>query len=102
MALSNIFREPRREITESVVGIAAAAIAVGIVAPGDYYFALWFEEITGGHKTGGCPWELGMAFFGPCAGLLILGAILATHGLGDAICNRLERVGLQLRPRNRP
>lgn len=99
MALSNIFREPRREITESVVGLALAAAILVPLLWVDYHFARWFEEITGGAGNGGCPWQLGMGLFGPMAGLGIMAALFATHELGDRACDALERRGLQLRPR---
>ena len=98
MALSNIFREPRREITESIVGIAAFGVAMA----GDYHFARWFEEITTNSEGhGGCPWPLGLMF-----GFIFLGIIIAvvffTHAIGDSICNALQERGIHLRPRNRP
>lgn len=39
MALSNIFREPRREITESAIGLGIFAAA----AWADYHFAVWLQ-----------------------------------------------------------
>lgn len=41
MALSNIFREPRREITESAIGITVAAATIGGLGFGDYHLALF-------------------------------------------------------------
>jgi hypothetical protein len=96
MALSNIFREPRREITESLVGLS---IFAAVLVP-DYYLALWFQGVTGGPNGGGCPWPVGM-FFGLVVGfILILGSIEA-HELGDAVCNALQRRDLHLRPKQR-
>lgn len=103
MALSNILREPRREITESAVGI----LAVGAVAvPAlwlDYLFAVWFREVSGGDASG-VPWPVGIVI----GALLTLAAVLffsmvlaATHAAGEGICNALQRRGIYLRPRER-
>lgn len=96
MALSNIFREPRREITESAVGIA---IVAGFLY-GDYCFAAWLYSMTADNPRGGFPVVLGMimgvVFFIVCIGMLVL-----THALGEAICNALAKRGLELRPRQR-
>lgn len=96
MALSNIFREPRREITESIVGI----VLVGLLLGADYRFATWFEVATGGDGKG-CPWPIGLIFGAGAAFFLVIAAV-ATHQIGDSICNALDRRGLQLRPINRP
>jgi hypothetical protein len=90
MALSNIFREPQREITESVVGIV---LLTAFIFAG-YLFCLWI----------GCKrWEdfvLGGALW-----LLVVGAvwlfITVTHDIGDEVCNALQRANIHLRPRNR-
>lgn len=97
MALSNIIREPRREITESVVGLTMFGGVVGL----DYYFALWFSDAMAATSMGSCPVFLGM-MLGLMGGILIVFLAFITHALGDGICNALERNGIQLRPRNRP
>jgi hypothetical protein len=99
MALSNIGREPRREITESAVGLAA----FGLFVWADYEFAIWFEGATRGfpvEAAGGCPWPIGM-FFGLIAAMLAFLALFVTHALGEGICNALQRNGIHLRPRVR-
>ena len=97
MALSNIFREPRREITESIIGIVAA---IGVVGGGiwiDYRIGCWIESISG---TGfwHTSWEVGMGlgFIGLCA--LIVAAEI-THALGESICEALADKGYDPRPR---
>lgn len=108
MALSNIFREPRREITESAVGLALSVVAIGA----DYAFALWLQEYVGAHPhkspnipyTLNCyyiPWPLGMGL-GICGALILCLIAFITHAFGDSICNALQRNGIHLRPRNRP
>lgn len=95
MALSNIFREPRREITESVIGI----IPLALFLYADYQFALWFHEITGGNKDG-CPVFLSLfvGIFGLVAFVLVLNV---THALGERLCDSLADRGLELRPKRR-
>lgn len=98
MALSNIFREPRREITESVVGLAL----VGVFAWCDYRFACWLQDYTGLDSAGfhNIPWGFGM-FVGVAGAIVIVFLVFATHALGEGICNSLQRGGIHLRPRNR-
>ncbi len=95
MALSNIFNEPKREITETVVGLSL----IGIFVAADYSFALWFQDITGGPERG-VPWWLGIiagVSFG-IAGVLMM---LRIHTLGERVCDSLQRHGIHLRPKRR-
>lgn len=106
MTLSNIFREPRREITESAVGLAIFGVAIWA----DYEFAVWLQDYAG-YYTGAnnvtkaeCPWPLGMmlGMMGTIA--LTLGTaiiMVASHALGDAVCNALQARGIHLRPKRR-
>ena len=96
MALSNMLREPRREITETVVGLAAI---VGFCFL-DYPFAIWFQEATGGLPHGGCPWPLGL-FVGAIVLVLVLGLAIFVHFVGEEICDALARRGAELRPKQR-
>lgn len=97
MALSNMLKEPRREITESVIGLALLGAWLVL----DYYFAMWLQEITSGGSGNPCPWPIAMIFIGPCATAMILGVIFAAHAIGEAICDSLERNGVRLRPQRR-
>lgn len=98
MALSNIFREPRREIVETVVGIGVAFIPLFL----DYKVAKWLELNLS--KEDPIPWPVGMILL-PCLFILILAVLffvlLFIHELGDIICNEFQRRGIYLRPRNR-
>jgi hypothetical protein len=91
VALSNIFREPRREITETLVGL----LVIGILVASDTAFGVWLHA----HFMT-TPVELGMLL-----GLFFGGAIISVfvifHNVGEDICNWLERNGVYLRPRNR-
>lgn len=107
MALSNIFREPRREIIESAVGIAGAAICGGSVVWLAYQFGVWLEEYAGywqtsnGTMVANIPWDAGMTL-SPAVAILGWGVLVATHAIGEGICGALQNRGIHLRPRNRP
>ena len=98
MALSNMRREPRREITETVVGV----IVFGAYVVADWYFAQWFQWVTG--PQGAYPWPAGMVL-----GILVLtvgtAAVIAlpfiVHNIGDFACEVLGLIGLDPRPRQR-
>ena len=96
MALSNIFREPRRELTESVVG----TVVTGLLLWADYHAAHWFYLASGGEGKG-CPWPLGMILLP----IVALGAtctfLFIPHVIGEALCDALARRGLELRPKRR-
>src|SRR6185295_6238663 len=104
MALSNIFREPRREITESAVGIGVFALLYA--APGTV-FAMWLGPYIAGGDCGiTCSAILAGLVIWPVfltATVLSSAAVLfVTHEIGEELCDSLERRGVHLRPRNRP
>lgn len=99
MALSNIFREPRREITESMVGMTVFVIVAGVALIIAWHLA---DSIVA--QDPGAPFPL-IVFF-----MLIIEAIVSvlavelvfvTHGIGEAICNALARRGVEFRPKRR-
>lgn len=90
MALNNIFREPRREITETIVG----GVIIGACLGGDYLLGRWIADQLG-HDL---PVAIGMLLGAIAATLAVLGLFLA-HWLGEDICDRLEDRGIRLRPR---
>ena len=95
MALSNIFEEPRREITETLIGMAAMGGFLYL----DYKFAVWFQGFSGG-SISGCPWPLGMVLGIPYLMAIALVAIVI-HRFGDYLCAVLENHGVQVRPKQR-
>lgn len=101
MALSNILREPRREITESIVGVALVALVMWA----DYAFAIWLQDGTNAVTNGaGVPWPAGMligAILAIVVPLLMVILLFFTHALGDGVCNALQAAGVHLRPRQR-
>lgn len=99
MALSNIFREPRREITESVVGISFFAI-IGMAI---HFLAMWmYTHFTIEPYPRNYWGNIAAAHF---IALIVLaigwGLLLWTHSVGDDICGFLANRGLYLRPRVR-
>ena len=100
MALSNMFREPRREITETLLGIAI----VGAFLSVDYAFAAWF--MTWAYPPNPVPRFL-LLFFGMFAGPVIAGCLIAVcvavvtsvHNIGEGCCDMLEKRNIYLRPR---
>lgn len=100
MALSNTLREPRRELTESAVGILITFGLLGGLSWADYRFAVRVYEVTGADANA-LPIPITM-FFTPMiltvVLILIAGLLTATHAIGEGICNVLERNGVRLRP----
>lgn len=99
MALSNIFLEPRREITETLVGITAVIGPVYL----DYLFASWLKVASSSPNAPnphGLPIPLGMVI-GFAATLIICVAFIFIHYVGEEICDFLARRGLHLRPTQR-
>lgn len=94
MALSNIFREPRREIVETAVGFLVVSVLIGGFVWVDYYFAHWFWTIVGDPSM---PLFIAYGVGFLAIGVACLG-ILIVHEVGDGICNSLQRRGIHLRP----
>ncbi len=98
MALSNILKEPRREIIETIVGLSVAGIYFYI----DYCFASLIANHV--HMVTPEPWGLiftigFIAFWFITLALWAL--LLIVHGLGDSICNGLKKLGYDPRPTQR-
>jgi hypothetical protein len=97
MALSNIFREPRREITETGVGVLIFLPVAWL----DYTIAARLHSLPA-HTDEPFIVPVIIAFF-----IILLGAIallvlaLGIHAVGEDICNSLEARGVHLRPRRR-
>ncbi len=104
MALSNIWNEPRREITESVVGFISV---IGLyIAPG-IAFGFWLgPKVADTPGKGNCLetcsiilsslflWPLTLAVIAAVSAFLIFG----THSIGESICDALQNRGIRLRP----
>ena len=102
MTISNIRREPRREITESLVGIGVFAVLSAI----DFGLAVWGHADDPSHSTleWACMWFFALAFLAVVVAIALLVVkvfLLATHAIGESVCNSLETRGIRLRPRQR-
>jgi hypothetical protein len=96
MALSNIFREPRREITESAVGIGIVVLFLFL----DSYFASWMQGLTVTSPGGRVP--IGVCYLAGLLALIVVALFLGfTHFVGEEICDALAKRGLELRPKIR-
>lgn len=93
MALSNILREPRREITETIVGIVIFAVFVYL----DSLFAHWLNTFT---VYNPCPIPLGY-LLGVLVTIIVALLTVLIHAVGEKTCNALARNGLELRPKQR-
>lgn len=98
MALSNIFREPRREITESIAGIVVLALCIIPV----HLFATWFRDVVSAKDPGQRLFVMVVGYLLAGAAVFVLCVLaFATHALGESICDALAKRGLELRPRER-
>ena len=102
MALSNIFREPKRELIEQWYGFVAFVVfAVGLVICDLAIVALNMEI---GWVRPFWDWkdiEAGQIFAIP--GLFIVAFfVYLIHDLGEAVCNGMQARGRDPRPKNRP
>jgi len=103
MALSNIFNEPRREITETLVGLVLAVL----ICVALYYGTSRAIEPLGlefmgwpAHILVMCLGVLALAatFIGS---VILWGLAIFIHFIGEEICNSLEERGIHLRPWDR-
>lgn len=98
MALSNIFDEPQREITETLIGFGALCGGGWL----DYRWATWCLNDYVPKTPQDLPYS-GALILTMVIGLLaVIGfwiALLIVHALGDFLCDELEIHGIKLRPR---
>ena len=102
MALSNIFREPRRELTESVVGLVAGIAVLGSIALADFLIALCLVRLLNGTIDVSMDEFRAAMLLGLVVLLCMIPVALITHALGEGVCDTLQARGIHLRPRNRP
>lgn len=101
MALSNILKEPRREITETLAGLF---IFVVLMWP-DYKLGVLLRSLmvdSGGKPAFPVLFCMFLAALGSVTafffGCLVLSAI---HAFGEIICEFLDGYGIRLRPKDR-
>lgn len=94
MALSNILKEPRREIIETIIG----GVIFGGFMWGDY-------AVTNAMHPRDFPDQALMMLFFPIFALAVAAAlvfvIMFIHGLGNVICDIMKEMGLDPRPKQR-
>lgn len=91
MALSNFKNEPRREIIEQAVGIAAIAALLFL----DYAIVRWLGAVQTIDII------MGM-FVGACIiPFLILFLAFGVHAVGELVCGALAAFGIDPRPTER-
>lgn len=104
MALSNILKEPRREIVETAVGLVPVVAVLLLLFGVEYVNYSWAVSSTGAHPEYELPvWftVFIMSVFEITA--LSVGWLMITfiHLVGEEICDVLQRRGIHLRPRRR-
>ena len=102
MALSNILIEPRREFTETGMGITAFILFLipPVIIQG--YFPMY------GNSPGDMPYLIGLLLWSLIyLATIAIGSFLGyitlilIHTVGEITCNLLEGIGIHLRPRQR-
>lgn len=100
MALSNMVKEPRREIIETIVGLGLFSLFVFA----DYWFAVWFSYVTSWIGSNGLqydiPWPVGM-LVGIIGLIIAIPIIVFIHFIGDEMCNGMRNLGYDPRPTKR-
>lgn len=96
MTISNMANEPRRELTESAVGLlVCAAVLTGVA-----WYLWWLTLLLHSWFPGN---SMSDDFITALVGSILLGIVLAiaipfTHFIGDLICDFFGDHGLHLRP----
>jgi integral membrane sensor domain MASE1 len=98
MALSNIRKEPRRELTEQLVGVIVLA---ALIIP-DYWLASWVRDYdTHADKPPVIVYMFMSVVVLAAVGFILWGAMVVIHIFGEELCNSLARRGIELRPKQR-
>lgn len=95
MALSNIGKEPRREIIESLLGI----LTFGGIIAGFVFWEIWLRSLP---WPGNSPPPPTIGSIMLLIGLSILyGLLQLTHFIGEVVCDWFADQGLDPRPKQR-
>lgn len=101
MALSNIFREPRREITEQVIGVGVVGVALVVWAISGNAVGEWLLANDRSPVTDRVPFLL-LGWLVALVGIVVaLFVFSLAHAIGEGICDALSRRGLDPRPKRR-
>jgi uncharacterized BrkB/YihY/UPF0761 family membrane protein len=99
VALSNVFREPRRELIETGVGAVIVAGIVVITTIPATYIANTMTRVDPKFDYS-LAFVLGVAIV-VVAGLLTCLIAMIVHSVGEEVCDKLEKNGIRLRPKER-
>lgn len=97
MALSNLFKEPRREITETLVGFVVITPFIVL----DVWGARWLQALQPHNARPFLIIMVLVALMMFVAFALSMLALLGIHTVGEKACNALARRGINLRPKER-
>lgn len=95
MALSNIRNEPRREITEQLIGVAAL---LSIPFAAHYIATAWIGAVRTIDVVG---FTVLLTLMLPIMAALAIGLFYLAHFIGEEICDGLRNMGVDPRPRQR-
>lgn len=96
MALSNMWWEPRREITETVAGV--------VWLGGSFWLSVWLTNHSWTDTPSNPPYGLAIAFWliaVMAAPLVLIGLAYLIHMAGEGVCALLGAINLDPRPRQR-
>jgi hypothetical protein len=91
MAISNLKNEPRREIIEQAVGIAAIVAFLFL----DYAFVRWLGAVDKADVI------FGMILVAGLAPPAVLTLVFGVHAVGELVCGGLAAMGYDPRPTQR-
>lgn len=112
MALSNIRREPRREITEQIAGLIFMMAYAGWVAFSVHLSMEWHHPVyCYEYKDAVCVNIVSGYWADPGDILITIGLMIAVwliypflllmHAFGEMVCNWMCAIGIDPRPKNR-
>lgn len=98
MALSNIFREPRRELIEQTFGFGGL---LGLLVIDLLIATALCRVIDGTIHVAVSEFCLVALFLAPAVMFVVFLASIAMHALGETICDAMANRGYDPRPKNR-
>lgn len=95
MALNNIIREPRREITETGVGIGLVIVGFAALYWPSAVTAQWFCRAI--ENSAPLIWWTTALITMVAIGLVGWGALALVHNFGERFCDNLAQRGTEIR-----
>lgn len=100
MALSNMLREPRREITETVVGLLTIIATVTPLGWLDWRVSAWATASSPPNEAF-IDFVFWLVLIVPVSSVAAFGVLILIHAVGEGVCNAFQLHGIDLRPRRR-